>query len=75
MSRELNIYNFFFLTTLIVCFVQGKSLLLGDMMVLLRAIGAAEFEGCAAEYCEANGLRHKAVLETRQLRKRLTETG
>lgn len=54
----------------------GNSLLLGDIMVLLRAVGAAEYansEGKLERFCEENGLRHKAIIEIRKLRKQLTD--
>ncbi|XP_004844033.1 probable ATP-dependent RNA helicase DHX37 isoform X1 [Heterocephalus glaber] len=51
---------------------QGASLKLGDVMVLLGAVGACEYAGCAREFCEANGLRFKAMLEVRRLRGQLT---
>ncbi|XP_045152666.1 probable ATP-dependent RNA helicase DHX37 [Echinops telfairi] len=51
---------------------RGASLLLGDLMVLLGAVGAWEFAGGSAQFCEANGLRYKAMLEIRRLRGQLT---
>ncbi|TRY60549.1 hypothetical protein DNTS_026966 [Danionella cerebrum] len=51
---------------------QGQSLLLGDLMVLLGAVGACEFGGCTPQFCEDNGLRFKAMLEIRRLRGQLT---
>uniref|UniRef100_A0A6Q2YPQ7 RNA helicase n=1 Tax=Esox lucius TaxID=8010 RepID=A0A6Q2YPQ7_ESOLU len=51
---------------------QGASLLLGDLMVLLGAVGACEFAGCTPKFCEENGLRYKAMLEIRRLRGQLT---
>ncbi|XP_035668851.1 probable ATP-dependent RNA helicase DHX37 [Branchiostoma floridae] len=51
---------------------QGQSLLLGDIMVLLRAVGACEFAGCTNKFCEDNGLRYKAMTEIRSLRTLLT---
>ncbi|XP_056633373.1 probable ATP-dependent RNA helicase kurz [Diorhabda sublineata] len=54
---------------------QGNSLLLGDNMVLLRAVGAAEYansEGKLEKFCTENGLRHKAIVEIRKLRIQLT---
>ena len=51
---------------------KGNSLLLGDPMILIRAVGAAEYEGCSQEFCEQAGLRHKAVCEIRKLRNQLT---
>ncbi|XP_024901298.1 probable ATP-dependent RNA helicase DHX37 isoform X2 [Pteropus alecto] len=51
---------------------QGASLKLGDLMVLLGAVGACEYSGCSAQFCETNGLRFKAMLEIRRLRGQLT---
>ncbi|XP_073675155.1 probable ATP-dependent RNA helicase DHX37 [Garra rufa] len=51
---------------------QGQSLQLGDLMVLLGAVGACEFAGCTHQFCEENGLRYKAMLEIRRLRGQLT---
>ena len=50
----------------------GESLLLGDPMVLLRAVGAAEFSGDVDAFCSANGIRGKALKEVRKLRVQLT---
>ncbi|XP_066602003.1 probable ATP-dependent RNA helicase kurz [Prorops nasuta] len=53
----------------------ANSLLLGDPMVLIRAIGAAEYAGSKGKllpFCEEHGLRHKAVIEIRKLRQQLT---
>ncbi|XP_037367217.1 probable ATP-dependent RNA helicase DHX37 isoform X1 [Talpa occidentalis] len=50
----------------------GASLKLGDIMVLLGAVGACEYAGCSPQFCEANGLRYKAMLEIRRLRGQLT---
>lgn len=53
----------------------GNSLLLGDNMVLLRAVGAAEYansEGKLEQFCTDNGLRKKAIEEIRKLRLQLT---
>ena len=51
----------------------GQSLLLGDPMVLLGAVGATEYSGgCTQEFCERNGLRFKAMMEIRKLRAQLT---
>lgn len=44
-------------------------------MVLLRAVGAAEYANSAGnleKFCGENGLRHKAVVESRKLRLQLT---
>lgn len=54
---------------------QGNSLFLGDNMVLLRAVGAAEYANSQSKleaFCLDNGLRHKAVTEIRKLRIQLT---
>ncbi|XP_054629398.1 probable ATP-dependent RNA helicase DHX37 [Dunckerocampus dactyliophorus] len=51
---------------------QGASLLLGDLMVMLGAVGACEFAGCTPKFCEENGLRYKAMVEIRRLRSQLT---
>lgn len=54
---------------------NGNSLFLGDPMVLLKAVGAAEFshsQNKLQEFCEENGLRLKAVQEIRKLRIQLT---
>lgn len=54
---------------------HGNSLFLGDNMVLLRAVGAAEYansEGKLEKFCIDYGLRHKAVIEIRKLRLQLT---
>uniref|UniRef100_A0A0N7Z9S6 RNA helicase n=1 Tax=Scylla olivacea TaxID=85551 RepID=A0A0N7Z9S6_SCYOL len=51
---------------------SGQAQLLGDAMVLLRAVGAAEHERSNRTWCEKNGLRHKAVVEIRKLRRQLT---
>lgn len=44
-------------------------------MVLIRAVGGAEYAGTKGEmisFCEQHGLRHKAVVEIRKLRQQLT---
>lgn len=54
---------------------SGNSLMLGDPMVLLKAVGAAEFshsQGKLQEFCDENGLRLKAIQEIRKLRVQLT---
>ena len=50
----------------------GQSLLLGDPMVLLRAVGAAEYSGDIEAFCLAHGIRSKALREVRKLRVQLT---
>jgi ATP-dependent RNA helicase DHX37/DHR1 len=50
----------------------GHSLLLGDSMVLLRAVGAAEYSGATEEFCASHGIRTKALHEIRKLRVQLT---
>lgn len=54
---------------------SGNYQLLGDPMVLLRAVGAAEYagsQGRLSEFCATNGLRQKAMSEVRKLRVQLT---
>jgi len=50
----------------------GNLLLLGDPMVLLRAVGGAECSGDIEAFCTDHGLRSKAVREVRKLRVQLT---
>ena len=56
-------------------FMKGESLLLGDLMVLLKAFLACESSNCSEEFCRRNGLRRKAVMEVRHLRQQLTDAG
>ncbi|XP_044050991.1 probable ATP-dependent RNA helicase DHX37 [Siniperca chuatsi] len=51
---------------------QGASLQLGDLMVMLGAVGACEYAGCTPKFCEENGMRYKAMVEIRRLRGQLT---
>lgn len=47
----------------------------GDPMVLIRAVGSAEYAGTKGRllpFCEEHGLRHKAIVEIRKLRQQLT---
>ncbi|KAI0211448.1 putative ATP-dependent RNA helicase DHX37 [Lamellibrachia satsuma] len=53
---------------------SGNSQLLGDLMVLLKAVGACEYVGCTPAFCEKYNIRHKAVLEIRKLRTHLTNS-
>ena len=53
---------------------DGLFQLLGDFMVMLRAVGAAEFCGCSPKFCQSSGLRHKAMVEVRKLRVQLTNS-
>lgn len=41
----------------------------------LGAVGACEYAGCTPQFCEANGLRYKAMMEIRRLRGQLTSAG
>ncbi|WAR02924.1 DHX37-like protein, partial [Mya arenaria] len=52
----------------------GDSLLLGDLMVLLKAVGSCEFEGCTPAFCDKYGIRIKAMREVRKLRVQLTNS-
>lgn len=38
-------------------------------------MGACEYAGCSPQFCRANGLRYKAMLEIRRLRGQLTTAG
>lgn len=51
---------------------MGHSHLMGDFMVMLKAVGASEFAGCIPNFCMQNGLRPKAMTEIHKLRKQLT---
>ena len=44
----------------------------GDLMVLIKAVEAFENDGGSPEFCYKMGLRHKAMVEIRKLRKQLT---
>ncbi|KAK3752383.1 hypothetical protein QZH41_008586, partial [Actinostola sp. cb2023] len=50
----------------------GEAQKLGDLMVLLRAVGACEYAGSTEKFCFDNGLRHKGMTEIRKLRTQLT---
>eukprot|EP00794_Sanderia_malayensis_P014128 gene14128-15605_t len=50
----------------------GETSLLGDMMVILRAVGAFEYAGCSEKFCKENGLRYKAMAEIKKLRAQLS---
>lgn len=55
----------------------SHSQLLGDLMLILVAIGAVEYETDdkkCAEFCEQFGVRYKAVVEARKLRRQLVST-
>ncbi|XP_040272163.1 probable ATP-dependent RNA helicase DHX37 isoform X1 [Bufo bufo] len=51
---------------------QGPAQKLGDLMVMLGAVGACEYSGLTPTFCERNGLRFKAMMEIRRLRGQLT---
>eukprot|EP00095_Tigriopus_kingsejongensis_P006161 maker-scaffold40_size501252-snap-gene-2.13 protein:Tk06161 transcript:maker-scaffold40_size501252-snap-gene-2.13-mRNA-1 annotation:"atp-dependent rna helicase kurz" len=55
---------------------KGNHLLLGDPMILLKAIQAAEYDSGARgnmhEFCNRFALRQKAMMEIRKLRRQLT---
>lgn len=46
---------------------------LGDIMVLLKAVGGTEHVGLSKKVCDDNGLRYNALLEIRKLRSQLTK--
>ncbi|KAK7087756.1 probable ATP-dependent RNA helicase DHX37 [Littorina saxatilis] len=51
----------------------GQSQLLGDLAMLIKAVGACESEGMSPAFCARNGIRYKAMLEIRKLRSQLTK--
>ena len=51
--------------------LDANDLLLGDAMVLLNSIGAAQHSGLTEQFCRKIGLRYKAMLEVNKLRKQL----
>ncbi|KAJ1374357.1 Pfam:DUF1605 [Parelaphostrongylus tenuis] len=51
---------------------KGPSRRLGDLLVLMRAVGFSEAEKMDSMKCATHGLRHKAMLEIRKLRTQLT---
>ena len=67
----------------------SHTMLLGDLMLLLVAMGAVEYEqhvnkdsfinennvDKCAKFCEQYGIRSKAIIEARKLRKQLINTG
>ncbi|XP_062585377.1 probable ATP-dependent RNA helicase DHX37, partial [Saccostrea cucullata] len=53
---------------------SDHSFLLGDLMVLLKAVGACEYQGATLEFCEKHGIRYKAMKEIRKLRAQLTNS-
>ncbi|MEE6514218.1 hypothetical protein FKM82_022233 [Ascaphus truei] len=53
---------------------HGSTQQLGDLMVMLGAVGACEYAGLTPTFCEGNGLRYKAMMEIRRLRGQLTTT-
>lgn len=56
-------------------FLMLFQFIVGDVIVLLRAVGAAEYassNGALGEFCLKNGLNKKAITEIRKLRKQVT---
>jgi len=51
----------------------GNSLLLGDLMPMLKAIGASEFTGGSFAFSLENGISHKGMSEVHKLRRQLTQ--
>ena len=49
--------------------------MLGDLMVMLKAVGACEYAGAGPQFCDQHGVRPKAMREVRKLRAQLTNTG
>ena len=54
---------------------QGHSLLLGDMMVYLKVIGACLFNDDISDFCHRYGVREQAVREVWKLQSLLVNTG
>ena len=54
---------------------KGEYQLLGDLGLLLRAVGAWDYAGGKREFCQCNGLRPRAMSEVAKLRQQLTNTG
>ena len=50
----------------------GEEHLLGDLMVMLKAIGASEFSAGSASFSLSHGISHKAMCEVHRLRRQLT---
>ena len=55
--------------------MQGQSRLLGDMAVLIKAVGACEADGQMERFCIKHSMRYKALQEIRKLRSQLTRNG
>ena len=59
----------------------SHTMMLGDLMLLLVAMGAVEYEQHKTndqkclKFCEQYGIRYKAIIEARKLRKQLINTG
>ncbi|XP_074640669.1 putative ATP-dependent RNA helicase DHX37 [Tubulanus polymorphus] len=51
---------------------SGHSQMLGDPMVILKAVGACEYGGMTEKFCRVHGIRIKAMKEVRKLRAQLT---
>lgn len=50
---------------------SGHSYLLGDLMILVKAIGASEYAGNSIDFCTKHGILHKSMVEVHKLRKQL----
>lgn len=55
--------------------LQGEFHELGDLSVLLRAVGGWDCARNKEEFCYQNGLRPRAMAEVAKLRQQLTNTG
>ena len=59
----------------------SHTMMLGDLMLLLVAMGAVEYEQHKTndqkclKFCEQYGIRYKGIVEARKLRKQLINTG
>lgn len=52
---------------------KGEFSLFGDLQVLLRAVLEWEKNNCTTKFCQENGLRPKAMMEIRKMRRQLTK--
>ncbi|XP_076473117.1 putative ATP-dependent RNA helicase DHX37 [Babylonia areolata] len=52
---------------------SGQSQQLGDVAMLVKAVGACESQGMTFDFCAKYGIRYKAMQEVRKLRHQLTK--
>lgn len=56
-----------------VFFNNPNCIILGDIMAILSAMGAANFEGLSQKFCEHYSLRYNAMVEINKLRMQLSQ--